>query len=159
MRKISTAIVLAALMLAAGGCSQKENEVAPAIARIQPHASNQVVGSPEYVRGYDVGKNDALNLARSLSIPCPNLGPGTGPGREPDPFDPTPNDNTGTELTPTYGQGSNSFCFDSYGSSQFDSNTFAWREEAIRLADTAPDLATAQYYQGYAQGILEYQLP
>lgn len=160
MKRITSSLVIAALMLLASSCA-KEDSLKPAVSLSEKGVDKQVVGGPDWQRGYNLGKSDALALARSLSSPCPEIPSGeTGMGGN-DGSGPKPEDPFNTQLQPPK-QGSNTFCFDGYSFQQFEYNINGWMDSAQQHADDAAaagDAALSAYYQGYRQGLIEYHLP
>jgi hypothetical protein len=167
MKNLVTCLTLCILLTAASSCSKKADEIAPnQPPALRAYTANMTSGD-DYERGRRLGASDALALAKSLSTACPDLGPNpTGSG--------VPTEGPGAPGTPSGGiqpidtphpvivapiQGGNSVCMSGYDQTRFDDTLLAWKDSALQHADASNTPEEAFYYNGYAQGIYEWQLP
>lgn len=118
-------------------------------------ASRTYTTEEAYEIGRKRGAADVLALASQFAIPCPNIdNDWTPPPSEhsgPTPVDSPP------PLTPV--QGGNAPCMYGYDRQRLDEAVIAWRNAALNLVNTSTTLEEQWYYMGYAQGVLEWELP
>lgn len=118
-------------------------------------ASRTYTNEEAYEIGRKRGAADVLALANQFSYPCPDIpAPGTGEN----PSNDTPND-TSPPVAPEQGQGGNALCMDGYDRQRLDEAIIAWRNAAQDLVNTSTSEEEQWYYMGYAQGVLEWELP